>query len=147
MADSTIPAAKEKLLELLQARPGLDGVGIYWNEPTQEANFKRDMIWLGDLEQTEAWHGLGDQRRDENYLLEVYVHAFRQGNKPKDTELALLNLRDEVSATLREHHTLQNVLGGHGDASLERTRLEGPQMAENGWLSRCLLHVRCTALI
>jgi hypothetical protein len=148
MADSTIPAAKAKLLELLEARPGLEGVGIDWVAPAKEADVKRDMVWLGDLEQTESWHGPGSARRDESYRLEVYCHAYRPGDKPKDTELACLALRDELSAVLREHHTLDGVLvGGVGDASLERTQLFAAQLADKGWVSRCIAHVRCTALI
>lgn len=145
MADSTIPAAKAKLVELLTA--ALGDVGVLWVGPAQEADVSQDMVWLGDLEQTEAWHGLGAQKREESYLLDVYAQAYRQGDDPKNTELALLAIRDDVSTVLRAHKDLDGVLGGFGVASLERTRLDAPQLAEQGWVSRCLLQVRCTALI
>lgn len=147
MADSTIPAAKAKILELLAARAALEGVGIDWVEPAKEADVKRDMIWLGDVEQTENWATLGADRRDESYLLEVHCQAYRQGDKPTDTELVCFALRDEIAVMLRDHKELDGVLLSPGVASLERTRLDSPQLADQGWLSHCLLHVRCTARI
>lgn len=144
MAVSTVPQAKAKILDLLDARPGLAGVTRAYTYPADEASIGREHIHLGDVSQTEVWGAIGGQRRDEDFTIEIVILVRKFGDDPQATETRLWVLREEVATALRSDLTLSGILNQW--CELTNTRVDQFPLTD-GWTSRARLTVRCTARI
>lgn len=150
MAASTAPAAKQKILDLLNARPALAALvaaktlRIRWAAPTEEADYRRDIIWLGDVRQTEEHVALGGNSKDEDYTVGLWCQSYRTGDDPKATEDACWALREEAAAAIRADPTLGGVLNQW--AEIQSTNVT-TRPAEKGWLVKAEALVLCHARI
>jgi hypothetical protein len=106
MADSTVPAVKAYLLAEFQNDADLTGVTVKWSAPADGDQYTRDMVWLGDVDQTEVYRAIGQERKDEDYTLEVVVQAYLEGDDPRATEERAWELRAAVAAAIRADLTL-----------------------------------------
>lgn len=144
MAASTAPAAKAALVSILQA--AIPGVPVTWAGPSVEATLERDAIWLGEVDQSEEWRGLGAAKRTEDYTVTLFCQTVRQGNDPQATEEACWSLRASVQTAVRANKELNGTLGEAGYAELRRT-VTNLQTVEGGWSCRASVQVHCTAII
>jgi hypothetical protein len=156
MAASTAPAAKQKLLDLLNARAALaasvanKSLKVRWAAPTEEADYKRDVIWLGETVEQEEEHiqlgGGANRRKHEEYVVEVGMQAYRTGDDPQGTETAWWELRTELAAAVTADPDLTGSLPS-GYAQLESSVVSTQPVATGGWLSKGSCRVRCKAQI
>lgn len=95
MATSTVPALKAALLARLQARTGLTGVQITWGRP--HGSLEREWIMLGDTRSVDptgqekggqSTAALGRQRREERYVLDVWVSVLKPALEEQSTVTA-----------------------------------------------------------
>ena len=149
MAASTAPSAKAQLLVLLNARPSLaasvtaKNLKIRWAAPTEEADYKRDVIWTGRVD-VEEENVLGGGSKHEDYTIQVGIQSYRTGDDPQGTEEAWWALHAELAAAVRASPTLNDVLTS-GWASLESANEEPQPIAGGGWLAKGTATVRCRA--
>lgn len=102
MATSTIPAVKAAIFELLRARPGLAGVQIEWDRPSDDA-MQHEAMWFLGARQTQKAEAMGNQRRDETFTLELLVSIRRDGNEPQLCELRMWEVIGEIEQLLRQN--------------------------------------------
>jgi hypothetical protein len=140
---STVPAVKAALKNAIAARANIvtDGVLVVWSEPVDDSDYKDTLeaIWLGNVEQTETWPGLGP-RRDEEYTIGVVIRVFQYGDDEQATEERAWVLRDEVVQAVATDPTLEGLL--NLGAEVERTEQRNLP-AEKAWLAELVLTVRC----
>lgn len=156
MAASTAPAAKQKILDLLNARPALAAsaaaktLKVRWAAPTEDADYRRDVIWLGETVELEEEHvqlgGGASRRKHEEYVVAVEMQAYRAGDDPKATESAWWALRTELAAVLTADPGLAGVLVS-GYAQLASSVVTTQPVGGGGWLSKGSCRVRCKAQI
>jgi hypothetical protein len=144
VAVSTVPAAKQKILDLLAANGDLAGVTITWAAPTNDSDYQEDNIWLGDVDQEEEFKVLGAYKIDETYTIPVHIQAVKQGDVEKDAEVRFWALREEVISSIRSNLTLDGVLNQW--AGTFPTRVE-VRPTPNGWLARGEVSLTCRARI
>lgn len=100
---STAPAFKAALLTALQARTGLSGVTLSYGAPLQGP---REFIALGDISGSQEFAALGAERKDETYILDVYVSVLREGNQQKTCTERCFALAAEIEDELRTNVTM-----------------------------------------
>jgi hypothetical protein len=145
MADSTVPAVKAYLLAEFQNDADLTGVTVKWSAPADGDQYTRDMVWLGDVDQTEVYRAIGQERKDEDYTLEVVVQAYLEGDDPRATEERAWELRAAVAAAIRADLTLGGNLNHW--AEMDSTRMTTRPADPKGWLAKGTLQLRCRARI
>lgn len=129
MATSTVPAAKAALLALLQARAGLSGVQITWEDPAEL--IQREAIYFGDTDVDERTAALGYQRRDESYDLELIVRVLQEGDDAQTTETRWWTIVAEIEQTLRATATSPSLSGTVLAAKVTRVQQRGFADAAN----------------
>lgn len=144
MAASTIPAAQAFLLAAIQARAGLAGVHRAWGIPaTLPAEPER--IYVGDpIEVRREWAGLGGQRMEEFYTLQVHVETFLGGNDQQATGERFYAMVNEVEQIVRADNRLGGLVfvarpDGVGDPKT--------LPFDGGWAASGTLRVACEARI
>jgi hypothetical protein len=144
VAASTIPAAKAALLTALQARAGLTGVDVRWGLPAQTLS-ANERVYVGDAEEIDrAWVGLGAQRLEENYILQVIVETFQAGDDQRATEERFWVLVNEVEQAVRGDLTLAQTVRLASPDGIAEARV-GP--TDEGWAATGIVRVRCEARI
>jgi hypothetical protein len=140
---STVPAVKAALKTAIAARTVIStaGIPVLWGEPLDKDDWAGGLeaIWLGDVDQSEEWPGLG-QRRDEDYTIEVRVSVFQHGDDPQATETRAWALRDEIVEAVRTDATLKSLL--NLGAEVQRTT-QANTPAEKAWQADLTLTVHC----
>jgi hypothetical protein len=140
---STVPAVKAALKNAIAARALIvtDKVAVEWSEPVDEADYKDglEIIYLGNVEQTEQWPGLG-ARRDEEFRVGVTVRVYQYGDDEQATEARAWALRDEVVQAVATDATLKGLL--NLGAEVERTEQRNLP-ADKAWVAELSLTVRC----
>ena len=129
MSASSAPTVKAWLLTQLQARPGLAGVQVVWDDP--EVEEERELIRLGDITSQENWVALPAIRRAETYEIDVMVSVVNASlDDPQVTATRALALLDEVAQLLRADVRLANQVQV---AALTRWKLSSLKNSEKGW--------------
>lgn len=143
MAASTIPAAKAALLAALQARPALAAAHVARGIPAKPAA-RKERVYIGNARDVQrTWAGLGGQRLDETYVLDLVIECFRSGDDQAGTEVRLWELVNEIELTVRADLTLAGTVRScRPDGSTEET---GPD--EGGWLARAVTRLAVEARI
>lgn len=111
MATSTIWDAKRALIDRLQARPGLAGVQVTWAIPPGEP--EPDWIYVGDAREPagQSSAALGQQRREEHYILHVVVSVVRPFADDAETVARRAEeITAEIEAALRADASLDGVV-------------------------------------
>lgn len=142
MSASTIPSAKAALLGLMQG--ALTDVRVTWGGPTSEEDTALEMAHLGNVEQTEEWGALGNQRRDEDYDIEVFILVRQSGDDEQATETRAWAIRELLATALRADPTLGGVLSKWAEITAT-TQDNTPLM--DGWFTRLRVTVHCEARI
>ena len=145
MATSTAATAKQRILDLLAARPALAAVKRTWAEPTQQGDHGADHVWFGDTDQSEEWGSLGAHARNENYVIELTAVAYLPGDDPQAAEARGWTLQGEISQALRSDPSLGGLLSQY--AELQTTRMTVDPASAGGWVARANLRVHCVARI
>ena len=104
---STAPAFKAALLTALQARSGLSGVTLSYGAPLQGP---REFIALADLSGSQEFAALGALRKDETYVLDVYVSVLREGNQQQTCTERCCALAAEIEDELRTNVTMSGTV-------------------------------------
>ena len=118
MATSTVPALKAALLARLQARPGLAGVQVSWGRP--HGALAPEWIMLGSTragDPTGEESGgqstavLGRHRREERYVLDVWVSCIAAGlSEQQDLTERAYELVAEIEDELRDDATVNGTV-------------------------------------
>jgi hypothetical protein len=149
VAVSTVPAAKAKLLALFEASTVLGAatpaVTCTWAAPTKDDEYQLDHVWIGDVEQSEEFRVLGQQRIDEEYTVEIVVQAYREGDDEQAVEERAWVLREGVVAAIRADLSLGGILNQW--AGTFPTRMEVRPATPSGWLARGTVTLTCRARI
>lgn len=140
--------ARRRIIALLQAQPGLDGVLVTRGAPTEEIQSGRELIYFGDsvTDHDAEFVSLGADRRDEDYLLELNVYVFQEGDDEDATEARCEALCDEIATALQGDLTLGQLL----KQALEADSFEqatNPVGSPEGWRATAEISLRCQALI
>ena len=129
MSASSAPTIKAWLLTQLQARAGLAGVQVVWDDPEEEE--ERELIRLGDITSEEEWVALPAIRRAETYEIDVMISVISASlDDPQVTATRALALLDEISQLLRADVRLANQVQV---AALTRWKLSSARNSEKGW--------------
>lgn len=117
MAASTVPAAKQAILDLLTARPNLNLVAITWGEPTEQEDKQVDelIFFLGGVGRQPDWRVLGGDYLDETYTLTLQVQNRFYGDDPAACEARTWELVDEIEQAIRADTTLGGIVKGNSD--------------------------------
>lgn len=144
MAYSTIPDAKDAYITALQARTGLSGVLVEWGLP-MEVPANRERVYVDDATNVNReWIALGQARLDESYDLQVIVEVFQEGDDRRACELRMWAIVAEVEQTAVVSLRLSVI-----NWTIPKPRTDNPQLLPtgDGWLSRVLLLIECSARI
>lgn len=144
MAVSTIPAVKQKLIDLFTASPALADVKITWTYPVDENDIGTEHIHFGDVEQTEEWRWIGKKDREEDYQLPLIVLAKVYGRDPAAADARIWTLREAVAGILRTDPTLGGIL--NEDAEIAATTIAIAPLTD-AWSARAQLTLHCRAFI
>jgi hypothetical protein len=104
---STAPAFKAALLTALTARSGLSGVTISYGVPL---GAPREFIALTDLSGSQEFAALGALRKDETYVLDVYVSTLREGNQQQQATERCFAMAAEIEEVLRTNVTMSGTV-------------------------------------
>jgi len=104
---STAPAFKNALHDALGARAGLSGVTVSYGAPT---GAPREFIALTDISGSQEFAALGALRKDETYVLDVYVSVLREGNQQQQCTERCFAIAAEIEDYLRTHPTVNNTV-------------------------------------
>jgi hypothetical protein len=104
---STAPAFKAAMLTALQARTGLSGVTLSYGAPLQAP---REFIALGDISGSQEFAALGALRKDETYVLDIFVSVLREGNQQQTCTERCFALAAEIEDELRTNVTMTNTV-------------------------------------
>jgi hypothetical protein len=141
LSASTVPAAKAKVLELLDSIPAPKS----WTEPVKDDDFREANIWLGEsVEQEEVWKALGGELKEETYSFDVVCQVWDQNGTAQQAEVAAWALREQIALILRQFKELEGVLNLWTEVEGTTTRT-GP--TTKGFLSRATLRITCRARI
>ena len=84
MSASSAPAAKASLLTILAADAGMNGVQLEYAHPG--AAIQQEAVYFEQTRLTETAGALGQQRRDEEYELDLVVSVAYDGDDPQACE-------------------------------------------------------------
>ncbi len=145
MSVSSAPALKKALKTALLARPGLQGVQLSWDQPTDKE--ERETIVLGDIDETQDWAPFGQLKKDEDYNLEIIV-LVTAGFLDDREELAdrAMDLLEEIASQLRSDPTV----GGAINIAAQIIGFKQQSLANSaeGWSQSVITsHVRCMSRI
>lgn len=113
MAASTVPAAKQAVLDLLTARPALNEVVVTWGQPTENEDFgtaSEFMFFESPVVRLPEWKILGGAWLDETYTLTLRVETIVAGDDRAAAEQRCWTLIDEIEQALRADRTLGGIL-------------------------------------
>lgn len=148
MAASTVPAAKQAILNLLTARPNLVDVAITWGEPTEQEDYPADevMYFQDPVERFPEWSTIGGPNSplQETYTITLVVKNRTVGDDRAATEARTWELVDEVEQAVRADLRLGSVLFKpleFGEQAVITAALS------DGWFGEASLPFVCTARI
>jgi hypothetical protein len=110
---TTAPAAKARIVTLLQGWAGLAGIQVSYGGPVRDTEIPatREMIFLGPV--TEAigeWAALGRLRTRETYHIAITVMLEQAGDVEQAAEQRAADLFAEVQKALKTDPTLAALL-------------------------------------
>lgn len=141
--DSTVPAAKAALLAAFAASGDLAGVDIQWGGPTKEDDMSDEMVYLGDVEQTEEERTFNTN--DEDYTIQVVALVRSHEDEEQEAEERMWAIRRGIVNAIKADKTLDGLLVGSG-ALVERTQQDNQPLTD-GWYARARLDVRCRSIL
>lgn len=142
MAASKAPAVKAALVTLFDAATAAT---VTWAAPTDEEDYVAEMVWLGDVDQEENFRLLGRQSIDEEFTIDVWIQAIKEGDNPQATEERAWAIREECVTALRSDLTLGGVVNQW--IGPFPTRMETRPAGQKQWLAKAQLTLRCRARI
>lgn len=106
---STAPAFKAAMLTALGNRSGLSGVTISYGAPLQGP---REFIALGDISGSQEFRTMGGPvpKKEESYVLDVYVSVLREGNQQQTCSERCFALAAEIEDELRTNITMSGTV-------------------------------------
>ena len=102
MATTTIPAVKTAILALLQAASGLEGIQVEWGRPSKDA-MRQESVWFDGTTSTQRAEAIGNQRRDETYIIELVVSVALDGDEAQACELRMWAIVAAIETVIRQH--------------------------------------------
>ena len=96
MATSKVNAFLLALKAMLEARPGLSGVGVFTAHPGDE--LPREAVVVDRVTTDQSWAALGRQRREEGFAVFLVLHI----EKPGAGEAIATDARERVYAIKAE---------------------------------------------
>jgi hypothetical protein len=151
MAYSTIPAAVDRLLVVLAARDGLDGVHIGDGIPPPDGvPTENDRVYVDDaVEVSREWAQMGQYRIDESYTIQVPVEVFTPA---KDDDPAYRTVcRQRLFAVIAEVEmaaVLDITLAGVLSWGVKPGRLNPTvRPTGDGWIGQAVVSLECSGRI
>jgi len=106
---SSAPAFKAALLTALTARSGLSGVTVSYGVPL---GGPRESITLADISGSQEFRTMGGPvpKKEESYVLDVYVSVLREGNQAQTCTERCFALAAEIEDELRTNITMSGTV-------------------------------------
>lgn len=145
MSASTVPAVKAAIISLLAARPGLATTQVTWAPPTEKSDYSARSIFFGDTEQNEEWRSLGAHSREEDYMLDLVVRVYEDGDDPQAVETSAWAVREEIATAFRADPGLGNRLLQY--IEIASTRMSVNAAAPQGWVAEAVCRLHCLTRI
>lgn len=153
MAFTHAPAAKQALLNLIQARPNLAAVQTGWGHPGDNID-PNETLFVDRVKVTQDWDGFGGAptapttrvKRVETFTIEIVAIVGRTGNSATDqydAEQRAWALMEECELAVRADITLQGTVLYAGITDFDETTSKGPQ----GWVALITAKVACKAQV
>jgi len=151
MAYSTIPAAKARILVVLDALPGLDGVLVQRGLPTDQPP-ERERVYIDNaVDISREWMMVGRRRLDESFTVRILVETFLDGDDQTAGEDRMWTIVAEIEQALILDLTLNGILTGNTErpSGIKPGGIEDQNSfpAPDGWISHAVLRMDCAARI
>jgi hypothetical protein len=146
MSASTIPAAKQAILDLLTADADMSSVVVSRGGPVAEENFADEMAYFEGVEQEEEWRGLGSPRTEDFTLTMAIVVRVVGRTGEADADDRAWQIRSVVADAIHADPSLGELLKEKG-AEVATTRQEGNQPLTDGWGTRLTLEINCRTVL
>lgn len=102
-----VPAAKDALKAILNARPVWATVEVKDGGPTEGEDFAYDAFWFEPTEiPADSWASLGAQRRRIQFRLGFVISVLREGDDERDTEDEVWTLYEDLLAAIKANPDL-----------------------------------------
>lgn len=150
MTASTVPAAKQAILDLLVAVPALNEVAITWGEPTEQEDLQAEMMFFdGPVIRQPEWRYLGGDYLDETYTLTLRIENYLPGDDRAAAEARTWELINEVEQVLRANDTLGGLLSPYteGQALEFGEQQVGSLQHSDGWRGAGVMPLVCHARV
>lgn len=144
MAASSAQAAKDSLFAMLQANTSIGVAGVQVTYGPPGPNVAGESVWLGRVASTELPSQLGQNKRREDYTIDVVILVARDGNDIQAYEQRLSVLRNAVETMLQT--ATGRTLNGAVNLWAEVVGFEtDSEVADNGgqWLCLSVVKVGC----
>lgn len=143
---------RRRIVTLLDARSGLDGVKVTRGAPAKAIDAGRQMIFLDAVldDHDAEYTALGGGRRDEDYILRLIVYVHLLEDDEAAAEARCETLCNEVTTGLHEAGSFEQapslpLLRQKIDVSLQELRTD--PVEPKGWIAKATVQLRCQALL
>lgn len=148
MSQSTAPAARAKVVELLTA--ALTSTKVSWGGPSEAEDITDEMVYLGSVRRNVELRGMGVPAStqgtfSEDYRFPVMAVGRREGDDEQAAETRAWALVDAIETAIRADLSLAGVLHSlHAEFGDQEVSTEP---LPDGWLYRASVELVCTSLI
>jgi len=113
-----VPAAKDAVKALLEARAEYAAVDVRDGQPTELESVTRDMFWFVETDIPEdAWAGIGAQKRRLTFRLGFTLAVIRDDETERNTEDVIWGYLEALMLALKGDYTLGGVVQQIEDVS------------------------------
>lgn len=138
-----VPAAKDALKDILNARPAWATVEVQDGGPTEGEDYAYDAFWFEPTEiPADAWGSLGAQRRRIEFRIGFVISVLREGDDERDTESDMWVLYEDLLAAIKANPDLTGTVQMVGDV---QGRQVNQPLNTTTWQSAFVGSVGCTS--
>lgn len=138
-----IPAVKRRIVDLLAARPGLDGIQVDY--AAKGGNLEQRRVFCSDdvdAERTITGARAGRKPRDEEATFGVFFEAQLAGETQEAAELAAVEMASELEDLLAEDPKLGGTVEGLSWCRVDTWRMTAGPVDRAAHLGRVIVGVR-----
>jgi hypothetical protein len=150
MPASTVPAAKQAILNLLTARAALNTVAVTWSQPTEQEDLQDEMVFFdGPIVRQPEFRVMGGNYLDETYTLTLMVRNRVVADDAAAAEARCWQIVDEIEQSVRQNPTLGGILSDSVDyRALDFGEQEVKSVPlSDGWYGEGVVPLICHARI
>jgi len=138
-----VPAAKDALKAILNARPAWATIEVMDGGPTEGEDYTYDAFWFEPTEiPSDAWASVGAGSRRIAFRLGFVISVLREGDNERDTEDHVWTLYEDLLAAIKANPTLNGVVLQVGD--VQGRQVNGPR-SKTVWQAAFIGSIGCTS--